>query len=60
MKIDSLPKRHKKTALYTERLTIPVEPEIKSVIAELSSNNVDTMEWLRKVIRKEIAKIKAT
>lgn len=43
---------------HTQRLTIPVDPDLKSRLARLKAEKqVDVTEWIRRLIRKELEKL---
>lgn len=49
-----------KTNLLKEKLTIPMEPELKAAIVSLKQvHGKDHLEWLRRLIRREIEKLKS-
>ena len=53
----SIPRLQK--AKLTERITLPIEPEIKNDLAELKNiHSVDVSEWLRSLIRLNLPKLK--
>lgn len=49
-----------KNAVLTGRVLLAVEPEIERALKDLKHNHdVDTSEWLRRLIRAELPKLRA-
>jgi hypothetical protein len=47
-----------KTKSLTDKITIPVEPELKTALMKLKAvHKKDHLEWVRRLIRNELAKL---
>lgn len=56
LNIDQIPKSKK--AVLTQRVNIAIDEGMKKDLLELKGQGVDVNEWLRRLIRKELPKVK--